>query len=189
MILMCSCVKNTRNYKTNNESVTFTQEYNMDSIMQLFLNEYFNDTKLDNVDYYFLLFYRNTDSTFVKITKVHTDLGYGKIKPIGLVKFKKKYLFVINPFRIFYNNNSDIVDFYKKSCKKIRYQNTHESIEKEWVLIVENYSNNFRIVKNEDEIEKILPYPKSNRLPVNYIFNGKSFDIVGDTDKMIKQQW
>lgn len=188
IVFFVSCSKNNNfEHKENSKvKVIFTNELILDSIASSFIYDYFDDVNLDDCNYFFLTIYKNTDSTYIKINRIPADFGFDEIKPLGLIKFKKKNIFILNNFRIFHNENSEVIKCYKQSCEEIGKEFSQISFDKTWLLIIENYSNFYRIVRNQNEINQILPFPKSNKSPIQFKVNGNDVEIILNDSNDIK---
>ncbi|MFV0391267.1 MAG: hypothetical protein ACK5KP_05205 [Paludibacteraceae bacterium] len=155
-----------KNDKTNYELV-FNNEVLLSQKVETFLDEYFNDTTLLDMHYFFLVVELNTDSLFLVINPMYVDAGFEDglkdIVPVSIIKYKSKIIFLSTPLDVLFdktNENSITKKIYDESLHKalIEYRDYHSF--KRWMLLINRNDDSYNIIKSIDEFLKIYPSPK-----------------------------
>jgi len=164
-----------KNNKINNDSkqnhiqgfVKFSDSVSIDNKVMLFFDSYFNDQKLKNIDNYFLLIFQTNDTTLLDINIVNAEFIIKEIKPIAIIKYMKKNIFIINNEKIFHIENCEITKQLWKYVETTQKEYCFFE-EKHWLLAIDNFTNESRIIKNEDEIRNIILHWKVIESPIKF---------------------
>lgn len=143
--------------------LNFSESIKLNKNIKSFLDDYFNDSILSKkMHYYFLVINQEQDSSVITISPISIDLGMKEVKPISLIKYNNKIIFVSSIIDYLADDNmadSTIKDIYKKSFKKATEEYRKFRYFKRWILIMNNYDKNIRVIKDADEVMRKLSTP------------------------------
>ena len=75
--------------------LNFSETIKLNKNIKSFLDYYFNDSILSKkMHYYFLVINQEQDSSIITINPIPIDLGIKEVKPISLIKYNNKIIFV-----------------------------------------------------------------------------------------------
>lgn len=156
VIIIIGCKRKASNENSlNKQTVLFSQETNVDKTVLLFFNDYFDDSELNDIDNYFLIIYNTNDTTYLDINIINMEFNYKIIRPIGLIRYKKKNIFIINNNTIFHVKNDKISKLYDENIAQIKHKSNLVK-EKHWLFVIDNFTNKYVVIKKEDEIRNII---------------------------------
>lgn len=164
--LVLSCKKNIVENNTSRNlecELNFSETIKLNKNIKSFLDDYFNDSILSKkMHYYFLVINQEQDSSIITINPIPIDLGIKEVKPISLIKYNNKIIFVSSIIDYLADDNMTnitIKDIYKKSFKKATEEYRKYRYFKRWILVMNNYDKNIRVIKDTDEVMRKLSTP------------------------------
>ena len=155
------------NLDNNEQMISFSKEITIDEKVLSFFNDYFKDSTLNNIDNYFLIIYQTNDTTLLDINIINNHFSY-KTKPIGLIKYKEKNIFIINNKTIFHIREDDNISNLLCENLKLIKKDPHFVGYKHWLFAIDNFTNKYKIIKNEEEIRNVILHWKIIKSPVKF---------------------
>lgn len=176
IIFMFGC-NNKEISKENNSNpkIIFLNNITIDKKVLSFFESYLNDTILKDTNNFFLFVFQRNDTTLVDINVASNYIYSMGNKPYGLIKYHGKNIFIMNNNYIFNIKKNDELLSLEQSMKMM---NKNKDFYKHWLLVIDNFTDESIIIKNELDITSTILGIKVIDSPIKFDINTNRMDTI-----------